>query len=110
MWTCGYNGSHVLGQSMNTDCGSEPRCIEEILFENRCIIGAAIGKSHIVAVDHSGRVYSWGEAVNCVKEIHDDGTLVDKKYLSAVGHPGIHGNDVAYPIRLHGFGGTWVGS
>ena len=28
--------------------------------------------------------------------------------LCAIGHPDIHGNYVTYPIRMHGFGGTWV--
>jgi len=36
--------------------------------------------------------------------------VVDKISVGAVGHPGIHGDYVTYPIRLHGFGGTWVGS
>jgi alpha-tubulin suppressor-like RCC1 family protein len=110
MWTCGYNGSHVLGHSMNTNFGLEPTCIEQIRFNNRRIIGAAIGVSHTVAVDHSGRVYSWGEAVSCVTEMQGDSTVVDKISLGALGHPDIHGDYVTYPIRLHGFGGTWVGS
>ena len=95
---------------MNIDFGLVPTCIEEIRFKNRRIIGVTVGVDHAVAVDHSGRVYSWGEAVNCVTEIQEDGTLVDKKSLGAIGHPGTHGNYVAYPVRLHGFGGTWVGS
>ena len=78
MWTCGCNGSHVHGHSMNTNFGLEPTCIEEIRFKNRNIIGAAIGNSYTVPVDHSGRVYSWGEAVNCVNEIQEDGTWVEK--------------------------------
>jgi len=78
-------------------------------FKNRRIIGAAVGVDHAVAVHHSGRVYSWGEAVNCVTEIQEDSTLVDRKSLGAIGHPGIHGNYVACPIHLYGFGGTWVG-
>jgi len=90
MWTCGYNGSHVLGHSMNIDYGLVPNCIKEIHFKNWRIIGAAVGVNHTVAVDHSGRVYCWGAAVNCVTEIQEDGTLVDKKSLGAIGHSGIH--------------------
>ena len=72
MWTCGYNGSHVLGNSVNTDFGLESTCIEEIRFNNRRIIGAPVGVDHTVAVDNSGRVYSWGEAVSCVTEMQGD--------------------------------------
>ena len=110
MWTCGYNGSHVLGHSMNTDYGLEPTCIEESRFKNRRIIGAAVGDRHSVAVDHSGRVYSWGAAVFSVTEIQEDDTWVVKKILGAIGHLGIHGDYVAYPMRLHGFEGVQVGS
>jgi len=66
-------------------------------------------QSTTVDVSIRGVKNSWGEAANCVTEIQEDGMLVDKKSLGAIGHPGTHGNYVANPIHLHGFG-AWVGS
>ena len=63
-----------------------------------------------MSVDKDGHLYSWGTAESIWGEFQDDGKLVLKKTLGAIGHPVIRGNYVKNPLRLHGFEGDKVGS
>lgn len=114
LWTCGDNGDHTLGYTVHNGVGLVPTCIEQQHFEDTRIVCAAVGPSHTVAVNESGRLFTWGEADSDISWFKRDENGKDLQvhqiFPGAIGHTNVQGGYISTPVRLHGFQSAQVGS
>lgn len=75
------------------------------------MISVVVGNRHVCALDIYGRMYTWGNAVEIVYQISDDGgPLVEHEHTGALGHTNMPLPLVLAPMLLDVFqGGLQVG-